>query len=333
VSAPPPLQVAIPVHDAGPWLDAALRSIHQQRFEDWSAVVVDDGSTDDSPSIAAAWAARDPRFRLLRPGRVGLVAALNLAVQGESPLVARFDGDDLSHPERFARQTAFLAERPDVDLVDSRVEHFRDDGPVPGGMERYRRWQDAIATDEDFERELLVENPVCHPAVMLRRRTLQPYREGPFPEDYELWLRLKRAGARFHKLPDRLVRWRDRDDRLTRTGPAYSRTAFFVARWQHFTATVDVGALRIAVWGAAASGKPWIRALVEAGSPPVAVVDIDPKVLGRTRHGVQIIEPDELPSRRPELVLVAVGAAGARALIEERLAGMGLAFRAVAGLA
>ena len=330
-SAPPLVHVALPVRDVAPWIGQALASLSAQTLDRWTATVVDDGSVDDTAAVVAAWTRRDPRIRLLRTGPLGLVSALNLAVVGDAPFVARLDGDDVCLPERLAAQLAFLQARRDVDVVDCRVEHFADDGELPGGMDRYRRWQDRIETDADFERELLVENPVCHPAVMARRSALLSYRDGDFPEDYDLWLRVRRAGGRFHKLPRRLVRWRDRSGRLTRTDRRYRREAFFRLKWAHFEATGDPAA-RVAVWGAAAGGRPWIRALVRAGRPPVAVVDVDPRAIGRTRHGVEVVPPEALPAARPDLVLAAVGRAGARALIEGRLAELGLPALAVVGL-
>ncbi len=325
------MHVALPVRDAAAWIDEALASLQAQTLRRWTATVVDDGSSDATPEIVAGRAARDPRIQLVRTEPLGIVPALDRAVRGEAPCVARMDGDDVCDPRRLETQLAFLEAHPRVDVVDCRVEHFRDDGEVPGGMERYRRWQDRIETDADFRREELVENAVCHPAVMVRRTALLPYRDGDFPEDYDLWLRIRRAGGRFHKLPQRLLRWRDRGGRLTRTDRRYRREAFFRLKWEHFAATRDLDQ-RIAVWGAAAGGRPWIRALVQAGRPPVAVVDVDPRAIGNTRHGVEVVPPEALPAARPDLVLAAVGAEGARRLIEGRLAAMGLPVLAVAGL-
>jgi glycosyltransferase involved in cell wall biosynthesis len=341
--------VVLPVRDGARWLDAALASLHAQSLAAFRVLLVDDGSRDESAAIARAWAGRDPRFELLqRPAR-GLVPALNdgiaAALACGAPYIARMDADDVCLPERLARQTGFLdsAWGAGVDVLDSRVDCFRDGAALPPGMARYQRWHDGIEDHSDFEREFLVENPVCHPAVMLRASVLRrlhepaaPYRPGAFPEDYELWLRLLRAGARFHKLPERLLRWRDRDERLTRRGAAYVRPAFFRARWEHFAAyeLPRLGpAPRIAVWGSKEHGRPWIRALSELGFPPVAVVEVDPRLFGRRRRGAPVIPPEALGSLQPGLVLLAVGAAGARALMEPRLRALGLPWLAVAGLA
>ncbi|MHC4547563.1 MAG: glycosyltransferase family 2 protein [Planctomycetota bacterium] len=74
----PRVSVLIPVHDPGAFLEPALTSVRNQTLRDFEVVCVDDGSTDGSPRILEAFARTDARFRLLRPGRIGLVAAANL---------------------------------------------------------------------------------------------------------------------------------------------------------------------------------------------------------------------------------------------------------------
>jgi len=340
------VHVAIPVRAVGPWLEAALQSLQEQTFSDWRATLVVDSAPEEHDScagIAQQWAQREPRIRALLPGRVGLPAALNLATAGAAgaPLLARLDGDDLCHPERLADQVQFLEDHPDIGVLDSRAESFRDAeaGPLPRGMQRYQLWHDRIESHADFVREFLVENPVCHPAVMMRSELLelledpaQPYRTGNFPEDYDLWLRLLGTGARFHKLPRRLLRWRDRDDRATRTDSIYKRSAFFEAKWRSFQARVLPQAGRIAVCGGGSESRRWIRALVEAGSQPVAVVDVNPKAIGNTRHGAPVVALEGLPSYQPDLAIIAVGTQGARAALEAALAGMSIRHLAVAGI-
>jgi len=333
---------AIPVRNVGPWLNEALASLHAQTEPRWTATLVDDDSDDDTARIASEWAARDSRMTLIQRGRLGLVGALNAGVaeHGGAPFIARFDGDDICLPERLERQLSFLDQHPEVDVLDSRFGLDQADDQAQGGMLRYRRWHDGIESHSDFEREFLVENPICHPASIFRTSALSrlpdggaPYNEGDYPEDYDLWLRLFRAGARFHKLPERLVIWRDRPSRATRTDPVYRRDAFFALKWTHLRQQLDLGSERIAVWGAKRGGKPWIRALSQAGHPPVAVVDIDPKAVGNTRQGVPIVAPKDLPEQRPDRVLIAVGSIGARALIEQDLRELNLPSIAVLGLA
>ncbi len=343
----PRVHVAIPVRGVGHWLDAALDSLVAQTFTGWSATLVVDAAADEEDtcfSVARRWAQQDKRIQCLLPGRIGLPAALNLAMSEArgSELLARFDGDDLCEPLRFERQIRFLNDHPEIDVLDSRAVSFRDqrDGELPEGMKRYQNWHNSIEDHSDFEREFLVENPVCHPCVMMRSKVLErldqptePYRDNGCPEDYDLWLRLLGGGARFHKLPEALVHWRDHPGRSTRTQDIYKKRAFFNSKWRYFAAHVLPRVGPIAVCGAAREGKRWIRALAEVGHLPVAVADVSPKAIGSTRHGAPVVPLSDLAHYSPALALVAVGTAGARTLIENELRDMNIRCLAVAGVA
>lgn len=326
--AHPEVSVLLPFRDCAPWIGGTLADLRAQTLGAFEVVAVDDGSTDGGPESVREVAARDPRVRLLSPGRVGLVGALNLGLAAcRAPLVARMDGDDRCRPERLESQVAFLAAHPGVAVLDSRYVPFRDDGPVGEGFAAYAAWHDGIEDHASFEREMLVENPVCHPAAVFRKAWVDRvggYRPGPFPEDYDLWLRLARAGARFHKLPERLVSWRDHGARSTRTDRRYTEAGFFPLKWDHLVATrLPRRSVRVAVWGAGPSARPWTSALVARGQDVAAVIDIDPRKVGRTRHGVPIVSGDAVDSLTVDLLLVCVGARGARTQIRDRLRSSG----------
>ncbi len=317
----PRVSFLLPFRDEAPTLAESLRSLQAQTVPDWEAVLVDDGSTDGSGALAEALASADPRLRVLHlPGGDGLPAALNAGLaRCRAPLVARMDADDVAAPERLALQLAMLEAQPELAVVDGQVRFFRDEGEVPGGMAAYEAWINGVLSPEDFDRELLVESPVVHPAATFRRAVVEGlggYRSGDFPEDYDLWSRVHLAGHRLAKVPRVLVAMRDRERRLTRTHPSYGADAFRRVRQRHLDATLPREA-RVAVWGAARSGKPWLRWLLERGNPVPFAIDIDPKRIGGRRQGVPVLAPEALAGRRAEVdrLLVAVGARGARAEI------------------
>jgi glycosyltransferase involved in cell wall biosynthesis len=325
----PRVSVLIPVHDAGPYLVPALRSVERQSFPDFEALCLDDGSTDGSAEVLRAFAQRDPRFRILSPGRVGLVKGLNLLrEEAAAPLLARFDADDAMHPRRLELQVAHLDAHRGIAAVSSLVRHFpvRD---VRGGNRRYEAWLNALVTPEEIERSLFVESPLPHPSVTMRAELLDRvhgYREGGLPEDYDLWLRAWGEGFRFGKVPRVLHYWRDHPRRLTRTDARYAVESFLRAKAEALLRGPR-GPLAndrpFVVWGAGMFGRRLTRLLVRAGRPPVALLDIDRRKIGRTRHGRPILPPEAM---RPgsALVLGAVGALGAREEIRARLRSQGL---------
>ncbi len=317
----PRVTVMIPVHNAAPFLREALASVVAQTFEDYEVVCLDDGSTDDSGDILRAFAASDPRWRVLAPGRVGLIEAANqLAHAATGEYWARFDADDRMDPQRLALQVAWLDRDPKLDVVSSLVRHFPD-ADVRGGSRRYEAWLNETRTAEEIDREFFVELPVPNPSAMMRREVFTRaggYRDDGLPEDYDFWLRAWQSGARFAKVPEVLHYWREHPQRVTRTHPRYSVQNFLRAKVAALLRGPLADDSPFVVWGAGMLGRRLIKLLIQAGRVPVAVLDIDPQKIGRTRHGRPVLAPE---AWRPgsTLCLAAVGAAGARAAIRQRL--------------
>ena len=323
----PTVSVLMPVRDAASTLAEALDSLAAQTLEAWELVAVDDGSQDGTLELLYAAAARDPRVRVLARPAEGIVAALNAGLCAvRAPLVARMDGDDLCHPERLEAQVALLAERPDLGLAGCLVECFPADR-ITDGMRRYEAWLNSLVEPEDIARERLVEAPLVHPSVVVRRGVLERvggYRQGPFPEDYDLWLRLHEAGVRMAKVPRVLLRWRDGDGRLTRTDARYGRDVFVPLKVQHLVATFLAGHREVQIWGAGPDGKQWRPALSAAGVRVARFFDVDPrKIGGRVGREVPVVWWEQVTAHRGTPLLGAVGAKGARGQIREALSERG----------
>lgn len=228
--------VLLPFRDAEGTLDAAIASIAGQRFKDQELLLIDNASTDGSTAIAAQWCARDPRIRTIAEPQPGIARALNTGLRAaRAPLIARMDADDIAHPDRLARQVAFLNGHPEVGVVGTRTS-FATTVAKSSGMRWFVGWQNAILTPQEHYVKRFVDAPLAHPTVMFRRPLIDAhggYGEGPLPEDHELWLRWMHAGVRFAKLPEELLTWNDHDRRLSRTHPNYSEDAFFgvKAKW------------------------------------------------------------------------------------------------------
>lgn len=326
---PPAVSVLMPARDASATIDECLNSIAAQTMENFEVVVVDDGSKDDTPGRIDAFARRDPRLRLLKRDRRGLVAALNegLAIC-RAELVARMDADDRMHPERLTRQRDYLRAHPEVDVVGSRVRAFPKE-KLGAGMREYLRWQNRILSPESIAADIYVESPLVHPSATFRRQTVMDlggYRDGDFPEDYELWLRLVSAGRRIGKSARTMLEWRQRGDSYSRTDPRFSRRAFDRLRARYLASDPRLNQGRdLVIWGAGRVTRKRCRPLLERGHSPCAWVDVDSRKIGGSIGGVPVVSPDWLEARRtrPPLVLVYVATHGARDAIAERLEFMG----------
>ncbi|OQX43843.1 MAG: glycosyl transferase, partial [Candidatus Sedimenticola endophacoides] len=222
----PRLSILLPFRNAGATLPSCLDSITAQCFGDFELLAVNDHSNHASRRLVAALAVRDRRVRLLdNPGR-GLVSALNHGLRSAATeLIARMDADDLMHPERLERQYTHLFRHPRITLLGCAAELFPR-REIQAGYREYMRWQNRCLTPRQIADQIYIESPFAHPSVIFRKQAvieLGGYREGPFPEDYDLWLRLHHAGLRMEKLPDKLLRWRDYPQRTSRTDPRCSR--------------------------------------------------------------------------------------------------------------
>ena len=323
----PAVAVLMPVRNAAATLDACLDSIQAQSFRDFELLVVDDASTDDSREVVAARAPSDPRIRLLGAPQRGLVACLNEGLaRARAPLIARMDGDDLMDAERLAAQQEYLHGHPDVDVVACRVRAFPEDR-VQAGMREYLRWQNACIDSDSLRDEVYVECPITHPSAMFRRATVVDaggYRDGDFPEDYELWLRLTENGGRLAKIERCLLHWRQHEGSLSRRDPRYSREAFDRLRARYLARDSRLNSGRAPVfWGAGRRTRRRTTHLLARGFAPCAWIDVDPRKIGNSIAGTPVMAPEWLGEQRPRpFVLTWVASHGARENIAAALASM-----------
>ena len=203
----PAISVAMSVYNAERFLAEAIASILAQSFGNFEFLILDDGSNDGSLAICRASAAGDPRIRVIARENRGLIASLNqLLAEARTPLIARMDADDISLPDRFARQVAFLAANPDYAVVGSAALDIDEAGhpcPAPDHVPPLTH-AEVLATIER-------RTPLCHPAVMARRDVLLAaggyHRAFRHCEDYDLWLRIA-TRARIGNIAEHLLMYR-----------------------------------------------------------------------------------------------------------------------------
>jgi glycosyltransferase involved in cell wall biosynthesis len=196
----PAVSVLMPVRNGVPWVREAVTSVLTQTAGDLELIVIDDGSTDDTPEVLAAF--RDPRLRIEQQSSAGITRALVRALElARAPLVARLDADDVALPDRLERQRRFLDNRPEVGLLGTGARELD-----PAGREV--RIVRPPSNDESIRRALIRANPFVHSSVVMRREVLDRAGgydpEFPVAQDYDLWMRLARV-TRLANLPDALV--------------------------------------------------------------------------------------------------------------------------------
>ena len=198
---------------------------------------------------------------------------------------------------------------------------------VRAGLREYVRWQNQCIEPEDIATNLFVESPVAHPSVMARRTALESaggYADGPFPEDYDLWLRLHEAGLRMAKVPSVLLSWRERPDRTSRVDSRYSRDAFNRLRARYLGRDARVRSSReVVVWGGGKPTRLRVRLLREQGVRLKAWVDVNPRRIGKTIWGLPVYSHEWLDRSPKPFVLVYVMSYAARDANAGVLEGLG----------
>lgn len=319
----PRISVVLPVYNGAETLTRAMESIQAQVHCDWELLVVDDGSEDDSAAIAAAFAEADPRIVLLRCPHRGLVPALNTgcaAARGE--FIARMDADDVSQPNRFVRQLAWIADHPEGGLCGTHVAMTGEGIGV--GRRRYEAWLNDIVTHEDIVRELFVECPIAHPTFMMGRAAYEAvggYRDFDGPEDYDLVMRFWQGGYSLGNVDEALLDWHEQPGRLSMCSPRYDEAAFRRFKRHWLVESRITGGRPLYQWGAGEVGKRWLREW-PAGALQ-AVADIRPSKIGQRIHGYDVIRPEELPMPGTCFIVVVVGTPGARDIIRAHAGRLG----------
>lgn len=203
----PSVSVVMGVRDAAAHVEEAVSGVLAQSLEDFELIIVEDGSTDETPERLLA--IEDPRIRMVSQEGSGLTAALIRGVSlARGRYVARQDADDVSSPDRLEKQARFLDEHPEVAVVGSGVRAIDEKGRV---------LKDYLYPAEHKEiaarlRELVT--PVPHPTMLLRADALK--RAGGYrdvflmAQDYDLLLRLAR-GHLLANLPEPLCALRQRE--------------------------------------------------------------------------------------------------------------------------
>jgi tetratricopeptide (TPR) repeat protein len=219
----PKIAVIIPAYNQSQYLGQAIQSVLEQTFKDWEAIVVDDGSSDETRSVALSYP--DARLHYIYQENRGLSAARNTGIRNTTaPYLSFLDSDDLFLPEKLAILLENLEAQPAVGLVAGQAipidEHGKQvgkimDTPIPQPSE-----------------QLLLGNPLHVGSVLLRRNWQE--KAGYFDEslrsyeDWDMWLRLGRLGCGMDYINQPVSLYRFHTAQMTRIGGQMTTATFAV---------------------------------------------------------------------------------------------------------
>lgn len=208
----PLVTVFIPVYNCEDYINECLDSILNQTYRNIEVLLVDDGSTDRSVEKIKAYS--DPRIRLIRNERnMGIPFTRNVGlIEAKGKYMAIMDADDISSPDRIAKQVAYLEKNPDIDAVSSFYVKF--------GRQSEKKVSFPFTRAEEIQILLLFFNPIANPASMVRLETLRKNKIMYNPEyfvsqDYDLWARLSTIG-KLEIIPEFLLKYRFGHENITK---------------------------------------------------------------------------------------------------------------------
>jgi glycosyltransferase involved in cell wall biosynthesis len=263
----PRVSVILPFFNADATLNRAIESIANQSLQNFECILINNNSTDNSLAIAHKWIKKDKRFVLIHEQEQGVVFASNAgSEQAIGQYIARMDADDYSHINRLQWQADFLDANPDYGAVAGLVRHVSHSENTKG-FARYVKWVNSVQSYQEILHKQFVESVIVNPSAMWRKEVSEKYgmfKNGNFPEDYEMWLRWLSEGVKMKKLPYTLLDWYDSDTRITRTHSIYSDAAFYRVKTKYLVkwlAKNNPFHPRIAVWGASRISRRRARLL------------------------------------------------------------------------
>ena len=218
----PRLSVVMSVYNGLPLVEGAIESILSQTFEDFEFIIVNDGSTDETLRYLLSMEASDARIRVIDQPNGGLTRALIRGIAAaRAPLIARMDADDLSLPERFEKQLAFLDANPNmvgttcgVEYVTEQLQHVtvRDSLYDTDAIPLYMAFFNAIGGHG----QMMYEKSCYH-----RAGGYDP--DFTYTQDYDLWVRMLAIGT-IGQTPGTLYRLRIGHSSISTRHAAQQRT-------------------------------------------------------------------------------------------------------------
>jgi glycosyltransferase involved in cell wall biosynthesis len=200
----PTVTVLIPTFDRARFLDEAIGSVLEQDYEDLELIVLDDGSTDETPSVLKRFAESHPeRFRWTRHDNMGQARTLNRGFEmADGEIVGYLSSDDALLPGAVSKLAAVFAAEPEVVVAYPAWEYIDEDGESIDSV---------MPVEFTLAHAVRMNDPVIGPGGLMRRSVVDEVGgwdpEIRYSADFEFWLRVSRLGP-FRRVPETLSLYR-----------------------------------------------------------------------------------------------------------------------------
>jgi glycosyltransferase involved in cell wall biosynthesis len=218
----PEISVVMPVYNGEKFLKEAIESILNQTYKDFEFLIVYDESTDDTLSIIQEFQKQDERVVLVYGDGERIIGALNKGIEkSKGKYIARMDADDISLSTRFEKQIIHM-KGSELDICGGHSLLIDSDGTI-NGIGVMPRSHDLCGLS------MMFRVPFPHPGVMIRKSFLTDhsleYGQSKYrtAEDFDMWVRMFSAGAKFGNIDDIVIQYRVLNNSLSAKSTAGSR--------------------------------------------------------------------------------------------------------------
>lgn len=250
----PLISIIMGIYNCEDTLEEAIGCLIQQTITDWELILCDDGSKDNTVTVARAYVEKYPeKIILLRNERNrGLNYTLNRCLKkAKGKYIARMDGDDRCVPERFERELEVFEKETNISIVSSDMEFFDETGC----------WGKVSHSEYPKREDFVHGTPFCHAPCMLKKEVLDKVNGYSVAkwllrvEDYHLWIKLYAAGYKGKNI--HLPLYQMRDDRN-----AYARRKFKYRINEALVKLYAVKALKLPIWKCVYALRPILVGLM-----------------------------------------------------------------------
>ncbi len=210
----PLISVIMPVYNAEKYVGEAIESILNQTFTDFEFLIFNDGSKDTSAEIVQSYAQKDSRIIFYNYQKnTGYLKHLNEGIdKAQGKYIARMDADDISLPQRFEKQIAYMESHEEVGICGTWFTVFEN------SIENISTVMQSLEQDSAIKIATFHSCPFGHPTVMAQTKLLKQnkYDENFYPaEDYELWSRLIPI-TKFYNIQESLLFYRHHANNISK---------------------------------------------------------------------------------------------------------------------
>ena len=281
------ISILTPFKNTGPFISECIESILDQTYKNWELIIVDDHSSDNSFEIVQHFKEKDRRIKLYKNPGNGIIEALRFALkQSNGQYVTRMDSDDLMLPEKLEVLYNNLKSNGKNHIAIGLVKYFRSDG-ISDGYFKYEKWLNGLTKQGENYSEIYKECVIPSPCWMIHREDLDncdAFNPDQYPEDYDLTFRMYKNNIRCIPCNTILHKWRDYENRTSRTSEHYAHNYFLEIKIKYFI-DLDFDPSRpLTIWGAGLKGKTIAKYLVNNNVPFTWICD-NPNKLGKKIYG------------------------------------------------